>query len=100
MSFGFQIVKDDWKHEEKQLIREIHDVELFDVSVVAFPAYPQTSVAVRSLWPDGVPEEIEKAKQEAGKQVVFRVLSAAAKRIEELEQQYGINPGSTSQKKA
>jgi Escherichia/Staphylococcus phage prohead protease len=100
MSFGFQIVKDDWKHEERQLIREIHDVELFDVSIVAFPAYPQTSVAVRSLWPDGVPEEIEKAKQEAGKQVVFRVLSAAAKRIEELEQQYGINPGSTSQKKA
>jgi len=91
MSFGFQIVKDDWKHEEKQLIREIHDVELFDVSVVAFPAYTQTSVAVRSLWPEGMPEEIEKARLEAIKPVAaIQQMSAARRRIEDLEKHFGI----------
>lgn len=42
-------------------IRELHDVDLLDVSAVTFPAYPQTSVSAidtRSLFPDGVPEEL------------------------------------------
>jgi HK97 family phage prohead protease len=58
MSFGFQVVKDDWKHEEKERIRELVEVDLFDVSVVAFPAYTQTEVSVRSLWPDGIPDKV------------------------------------------
>jgi Escherichia/Staphylococcus phage prohead protease len=90
-SIGFRMVKDDWKHEERQLIREIHEVELFDVSVVAFPAYTQTSVAVRSLWPEGMPEEIEKARLEAIKPVVaIQQVSAARRRIEDLEKHFGI----------
>jgi uncharacterized protein len=103
MSFGFQVPKNGqkWRHEDKELIRELVEIDLADVSVVTFPAYPQTSVAVRSLWPDGVPEEIEKAKQEAVKSPVrAKEPSAALKRIEDLEKQFGINPGSTSQKKA
>jgi uncharacterized protein len=63
MSFGFQVVSDKWKHEDKELIRELVEVDLFDVSVVAFPAYSQTEVSVRSMWPDGIPEGIEKAQQ-------------------------------------
>ena len=62
------------------MIRELHEVELFDVSVVAFPAYTQTSVAVRSLWPEGMPEEIEKAKQKAARPARA---SAQRKRVEE-----------------
>ncbi len=31
------------------LVRELTDVELFDVSVVTYPAYPETTVAVRSI---------------------------------------------------
>lgn len=62
MSFGFQVVSDKWRHEDKELIRELVEVELFDVSVVAFPAYTQTEVSVRSLWPDGMPEEVETAR--------------------------------------
>lgn len=45
MSFGFRVIKDAWPEKN---IRELLDVELFDVSVVSFPAYPQTSVDVRN----------------------------------------------------
>lgn len=52
MSFGFRTIKDSWRHPENKKEpseRELLEVELFDVSIVTFPAYPQTSVAVRSL---------------------------------------------------
>jgi HK97 family phage prohead protease len=49
MSFGFRTVTDAWHVEDKKNIRELSEVELIDVSVVAFPAYPQTSVGLRSV---------------------------------------------------
>lgn len=50
MSFAFRTIKDKWEHEEgKDSIRTLEEVELFDVSPVTYPAYPQTDVAVRSL---------------------------------------------------
>lgn len=51
-SFGFQTIKDEWTHasnDSKINERELVEVKLFDVSVVTFPAYPQTSVSARSL---------------------------------------------------
>lgn len=49
MSFGFRTVKDRWLQNESGLVtRELLEVQLFDVSVVTFPAYPDTSVAARS----------------------------------------------------
>lgn len=48
MSFGFRTVKDRWGTENDQTVRELLEVELFEVSPVTFPAYPQTSVTVRS----------------------------------------------------
>jgi HK97 family phage prohead protease len=48
MSFGFTVIKDSWEHNKgKESIRTLQEVKLFDVSPVTFPAYPQTSVAVR-----------------------------------------------------
>jgi len=47
MSFGFITRKDEWDYEN--MIRTLIDVDLFDVSVVTFPAYPDTSVAKRSV---------------------------------------------------
>jgi len=47
MSFGFITRKDEWDHEN--MIRTLIDVDLFDVSVVTYPAYPDTSVAKRSV---------------------------------------------------
>jgi phage head maturation protease len=49
MSFGFRTIKDSWDVGSDPALRELLDVELLDVSVVAFPAYPRADVAVRSL---------------------------------------------------
>lgn len=48
MSFGFQVIDDDWATENGESIRTLKKVRLFDVSVVTYPAYPQTDAAVRS----------------------------------------------------
>ena len=48
-SFGFEAVKDEWDHNKDPAERELIEVRLFDVSVVTYPAYPQTSVSARSL---------------------------------------------------
>lgn len=49
MSFGFYVVKDEWKTDDKQPTRIVQDLELFDVSAVTYPAYPQTEVSMRAL---------------------------------------------------
>ena len=49
MSFTFRAIRDEWTQVEDQLVRTLIDVDLYDVSVVTFPAYPQTSVNVRSI---------------------------------------------------
>lgn len=49
MSFGFKTISDEWYKEDEQDIRTLKKVKLFDVSTVTFPAYPDTTVAVRSL---------------------------------------------------
>lgn len=50
MSFGFTVTADRWeKSEEGRNTRFIEDVDLYDVSVVAFPANQDTSVALRSM---------------------------------------------------
>lgn len=62
MSFGFYTMKDSWRTENGQDIRELHDVDLFDVSVVTFPAYPATEVGLRSyqVWK----QQLQQASQE------------------------------------
>lgn len=51
MSFGFRVRKNGskWEQEGDTMVRTLLDVDLFDVSVVTFPAYPDTAVALRSL---------------------------------------------------
>jgi len=54
-SFGFRARGDDWEEVDGEIVRTLLDVELFDVSPVVFPAYPQTDVALRALddWKKG-----------------------------------------------
>ena len=52
MSFGFATKKDEWRKEKLDngdivRRRELVAVDLFEVSAVAFPAYPQTAVEAR-----------------------------------------------------
>lgn len=50
MSFGFRAVRERWTEEEgKPELRELLDLDLVEISPVAFPAYPDTSVAKRCL---------------------------------------------------
>lgn len=46
-SFGFRTVTDNWRIVNGSDVREIFDVDLIEVSPVAFPAYEDTSVQVR-----------------------------------------------------
>lgn len=50
MSFAFRTVKDSWEHRDNEpSLRTLLDVDLYDVSAVTYPAYPDTSLALRSL---------------------------------------------------
>lgn len=48
MSFGFFTRADEWDKKTNPPTRTLTDVDLFDVSIVTYPAYPQTSVEARS----------------------------------------------------
>jgi len=51
MSFAFRVRAGGQEFEERdnEVIRTLTDVELFEVSPVTFPAYPDTSIALREL---------------------------------------------------
>lgn len=51
MSFKFSNVKDSWQQKDGQHHRTIHDLDLHHIAVVTDPAYPATTVAVRSVEP-------------------------------------------------
>lgn len=46
MSFAFRTIKDSWNTDRS--VRELREVQLFDVSVVTFPAYEETVAELRS----------------------------------------------------
>ena len=61
-SFGFDIVREDTEiHEDGSVHWTLLEVELYEVSVVTFPAYEETSVAARKRDY----EEIERRRAEA-----------------------------------
>jgi HK97 family phage prohead protease len=49
MSFAFEVKKQAWDMDAKPPLRELFDVDLFDVAVVTYPAYPDTEVDLRSF---------------------------------------------------
>lgn len=49
MSFSFRSVDERWIKEGGINVRELIDVDLFDISIVTYPAYPATEVLVRSM---------------------------------------------------
>ena len=49
MSFGFVVTKETWDETMEPPMRTIQALDLREVSVVAFPAYDDTSIAMRSL---------------------------------------------------
>lgn len=62
MSFGFRVEPGGalWDLDVEPAVRTVQEVaELLDVSVVTFPAYPQTEVALRSLEQAKMPKPAE-----------------------------------------
>lgn len=52
MSFRFSVVKDDWQPgagKNDPQLRTLREVKLYELGPVVFPAYAETSVALRSL---------------------------------------------------
>lgn len=49
MSIGFQVITDRWSMKGGKNYREILEANLFEVSLVAWPAYTATSASVRGL---------------------------------------------------
>ena len=49
MSFAFRTIKDSWSDDRS--VRELREVQLFDVSVVTFPAYEATVAELRNSNP-------------------------------------------------
>lgn len=64
MSFGFTVAEDNWDEVDGETRRTILRVdELFDVSPVTFPAYPETDTALRARFA----KQIEALKAPASK---------------------------------
>jgi uncharacterized protein len=73
-SFGFVCGVDNWLPLEAApgILREVIEAaELFDVSPVVYPAYTQTSLSTRSLFPEGLPSGAEAALRKARVKVVL-----------------------------
>ena len=66
---SFRTARDRWEEEKDgTILRTILEVEeLFDVSPVTYPAYPDTTVAVRSLreWRREADDEEEPVEEKA-----------------------------------
>lgn len=78
MSFGFRVTKQHWDESGDMPVRTIQEVELFEVSAVAFPAYEDTTLAKRTL--ESARTEAESARAEEEKRQ--HNAEAARRRIE------------------
>lgn len=77
MSFAFRATRQEWDETDPQMpLRIIHEVRLFDVSIVTTPAYDGTDIGLRSLQDHRAAREAE--QDAARRQHNFH---AAARRI-------------------
>ena len=81
MSFGFRVTKQEWDETGDLPIRTILEVELYEVSAVAFPAYDDTTLAKRSL------ESARQERETLDKDAEKRAADAAAARRRVAERQ-------------
>lgn len=48
MSFDFRVLEDTWEDWREGVVRVLHKLELYEVSATCCPAYPTTTIALRS----------------------------------------------------
>ena len=71
-SFSFRCMTDRWSLVDGKQVRDLIDLDLYDVSPVTFPAYTDTLVGVRSL---------AKFKEEAARMVDADAMRAARMKL-------------------
>lgn len=73
MSFAFRTIADSWN--EDRSFRTLEEVQLFDVSVVTYPAYEETMATIRSRKPaeEPAPEPISISKRLAAEQEYLEI---------------------------
>lgn len=65
MSFGFVCTRDNWIKDAAGFpLREVLEVDLWEVSPVTFPAYPDTSCAMRSMKEAGLDDPPQTEEQQ------------------------------------
>ena len=82
MSFAFSLGKDSWEERNGETVRTIHEfAEIYDVSVVTYPAYEETSVALRSMdaWKQRKESKDEEKREEARDDESWKVSLEKAK---------------------
>ncbi len=50
VSFLFSCIKDAWNYETTPVTRELLEVKLYEVSIVTFPAYPESKSSLRDAF--------------------------------------------------
>ncbi len=80
MSFGFMVLPEgsSWRMEEGTLVRTLLKVELFDVSPVTFPAYPQTDVSARAELRNIAQAKLKELSTESGDVFAARIKAREA----------------------
>jgi HK97 family phage major capsid protein/HK97 family phage prohead protease len=89
MSFGFRSIRDSWKAQASGIYeRTIHELELFEVSVVKDPAYSQSTIAARSIElieePEINVEEKEEERELPNEIKLFQLEIAIEKQKEQI----------------
>ena len=79
MSFAFGVFDEEWGSQDDYPLRTLKDIKLYDVSVVTYPAYPQTSAAVRSKL-DEISDQAVDMEQEAREKAAKTQARHAARR--------------------
>ena len=86
MSFRFRVIKDRWTTDEnKDLdLRELLEVQLYEVSPVVFPAYKASSIGVRSIeeTTDDLESSLTRAIKRGNQEEISTVKRAIARLTE------------------
>jgi hypothetical protein len=72
-SFGFRTLKDSWRQDAGITIRELHDIDIAEISLTAFPAYRETDVTVAQRALQAAAGEIPPLKSVAWLRLQVRV---------------------------
>jgi HK97 family phage prohead protease len=79
MSFGFVTRKQEWDETVEPPLRTIIEADLYEITYTAFPAYPDTSVGLRSL------EHVRAERREHNKSGAFARIASRRARQAQIE---------------